>query len=167
VFVTRLKRTVGRVLGRLARPQRPVVAGPTHARADAAARSAGSDRKFTAPRRGSAFALLGVAGRPTTIGVWIAAGFRARLVGWLGRRAAPAAAGLWIVPCDGVHTFGMRFPIDLVFVDAVGVIRRVDPRVVPWRVRICPGARCVIELAAGRAQALGIVAGDRLEIRSV
>lgn len=119
------------------------------------------------PRSDSAFALLGVAGRQTTTGVWVARHLRERLVGWLGRRTAPADAGLWIVPCDGVHTFAMRFPIDLVFVDAAGVVRRVDARVPAWRMRICLGAYSVIELAAGRAQALGIAAGDRLEIRNV
>ena len=119
------------------------------------------------PRRGSAFALLGIAGRPTTLGVQVATSFRARLAGWLGRRAAPRGRGLWIAPCDGVHTFAMRFPIDLVFLDAAGGIRRVDHRVPPWRVRICLGAHSTIELAAGQAQELSLAAGDRIEIRSV
>jgi len=119
------------------------------------------------PRRGSAFALLGVVGRPVTIGVQVASGFRERLVGWLGRGAPPQGRGLWIAPCDGVHTFAMRFAIDVVFVDADGRVRRVDHRVVPWRARLCIGAYSVIELAAGEVEALGIVAGDVLETRSV
>ncbi len=121
---------------------------------------------YVAPR-GSAFALLGIAGRSTTLGVQVATGFRARLVGWLGRRAAPRGRGLWIAPCDGVHTFAMRFSIDLLFVDAAGTIRRVDHRVPAWRIRICVGAYSVIELAAGQAQELRIAVGDRIEIRSV
>jgi len=119
------------------------------------------------PCRGSAFALLGIAGRPTTLGVQVATGFRARLVGWLGRRSAPRGRGLWIAPCDGVHTFAMRFPVDLVFLDAAGRVRRVDHRVPAWRIRVCLGAHSVIELAAGQAQELRIAVGDRIEIRSV
>ena len=124
-------------------------------------------RALAVPRTGAVFALLSVAGRPTTLGVEIASSFRARLCGWLGRSAAPGSRGLWIAPCDGVHTFAMRFPIDLVFVDAVGVVKRVERAVPPWRVRICVGAASVIELAAGQAAALGIGVGDRLELRSV
>ena len=119
------------------------------------------------PRADAAFALIGVAGRPTTFGVRVAGTFRARLAGWLGLRAVPRAGGLWIVPCDGVHTFAMRFPIDVVFVDAAGRVLRIDCAVAPWRVRICIGAHSVIELAAGQAGALGISRGDRLETRRV
>ena len=124
-------------------------------------------RMLCVPRTGAVFALLGVAGRPTTLGVQIASSFRARLCGWLGRACAPPSRGLWIAPCDGVHTFAMRFPIDLVFVDAVGVVKRVDRNVRPWRIRVCVGALSVIELAAGQAAELGIDVADRLELRSV
>lgn len=124
-------------------------------------------RMLAVPRSDAVFALLGVAGRPTTIGVQIASSFRTRLVGWLGRAAAPASRGLWIAPCDGVHTLAMRFPIDLVFVDAVGVVKRVDRCVRPWRMRVCVGAHSVVELASGQIDALGIDAGDRLELRNV
>jgi len=124
-------------------------------------------RLLAVPRSGTAFALLGVAGRPTILGVQVAAGFRARLCGWLGRAAAPPSRGLWIAPCDSVHTFAMRFAIDLVFVDAVGVVKRIDRGVRPWRIRVCVGAVSVVELAAGRASVLGIRVGDRLELRGV
>ena len=118
---------------------------------------------FGRPHRAAAFMLLGVAGRPATLGVDIARSFRSRLRGWLGRTEAPSARGLWIVPCDAVHTFALRFPIDVVFVDAAGRILRIDASVPPWRVRACLGAYSVIELAAGQAGRMGLVAGDRLQ----
>ena len=120
-----------------------------------------------APPGGAAFALLGIRGRATTIGVDIASGFNERLLGWLGREHAPRERGLWIAPCDGVHTFGMRFPIDLVFADCAGTILRVDEAVAPWRARLCIGAYGVIELRAGAAAELGLVPGLRVELRSV
>lgn len=117
--------------------------------------------------RGAAFALLGVEGRPVNLGVEVASSIRQRLRGWLGRMSPPGERGLWIVPCDGVHTMAMRFPIDLVFVNGAGRILRIDRGVPPWRVRICIGAHSVIELAAGQASRLGLGVGDCLERRTV
>lgn len=118
-------------------------------------------------RRGAAFALLGVEGRPVNLGVEVAGSVAQRLRGWLGRTQAPPERGLWLVPCDAVHTMGMHFPVDLVFVDGGGRIRRIDAEVPPWRFRICLGAHSVIELAAGQAARLGLSAGDCLECRRV
>ncbi|MGD9872449.1 MAG: DUF192 domain-containing protein [Thauera sp.] len=117
--------------------------------------------------RGTAFALLGVEGRPVNLGVEVAGSIRQRLRGWLGRMQAPPERGLWLVPCDAVHTMAMRFPVDLVFIDGGGRIRRIDSAVPPWRFRVCLGAHSVIELAAGQATRLGLSAGDCLERRRV
>lgn len=117
--------------------------------------------------RGTAFALLGVEGRPVNLGVEVAGSIRQRLRGWLGRVQAPRERGLWLVPCDAVHTMAMRFPVDLVFVDGGGRILRIHSAVPPWRVRICLGAHSVIELAAGQAASLGLAVGDCLERRRV
>jgi len=92
----------------------------------------------------------------------VADGFGARLRGLLGRAHWPPGRGLWLEPCDAVHTFGMRFSIDVVFVDATGRIRRIDARVKPWRMRMCIGAFSVVELAAGEAQRLGLAPGDAI-----
>ena len=119
------------------------------------------------PPGGAAFALLGLSGRRTTLGVDIATGFNERLLGWLGRERPPGERGLWIAPCDGVHTFGMRFPIDVLFLDCAGVLLRVDAAVEPWRARVCIGAYSVIELRAGLAAELGLVPGVTFELRSV
>jgi uncharacterized membrane protein (UPF0127 family) len=67
-----------------------------------------------------------------------------RLIGLLGRRSF--AAALEIPRCRSVHTFGMRFPLDLVWLDGSRRVVRVDRDVPPWRVRSCRQARSVLEL---------------------
>ena len=88
-----------------------------------------------------------------------------RLRGLLLRRplAADASEALVIEPCASVHTFGMRYPLDLVFVDRHGVVLGVREHVRPWRTRAQPGARAVIEFHHGAVRRLGICAGDRLQ----
>jgi uncharacterized membrane protein (UPF0127 family) len=71
-----------------------------------------------------------------------------RLRGLLGHRAPPPH-GLLIDPCRSVHTFGMRFPLDLHWLDAEGETVRVDHGVRPWRVRACRAARAVVEVPSG------------------
>ncbi|MBP8308853.1 MAG: DUF192 domain-containing protein, partial [Burkholderiaceae bacterium] len=91
-----------------------------------------------------------------------AQGFVARLIGWLGRRKACPDEALWLVPCRGVHTLGMRFPIDLVFLDRSGRVLRIDESVKPWRCRWHGQAHSVVELKAGGAAARGVTLGTRL-----
>jgi uncharacterized membrane protein (UPF0127 family) len=70
----------------------------------------------------------------------------ARLLGLAGLRAVPPTLGLLLPRTRSVHTFGMRFPLDLVWLDRGGQVVRVDRDVRPWRVRSCRGARAVVEL---------------------
>jgi uncharacterized protein len=93
----------------------------------------------------------------------VADSFATRLRGLLGRRSLPAGEGMLIRRESSVHTFFMRFAIDVVFLDAEGRVLRVDENVGPWRLKACRGARSVLELAAGEAQ--GLSAGDRIELR--
>jgi uncharacterized membrane protein (UPF0127 family) len=53
---------------------------------------------------------------------------------------------LWIARCRSVHTFGMRYPLDLVWLDTSGRVVRVDLDVAPRQVRACRGARSVVEV---------------------
>jgi uncharacterized protein len=75
----------------------------------------------------------------------VARSFRDRLVGLAWSRT-PRAAALLLPRCRSVHTFGMRFALDLFWLDADGEIVRVDRGVPPWRVRRCSAARCVVEV---------------------
>ena len=79
----------------------------------------------------------------------VAGSFRSRLIGLALLARAGAPAGLLIPRCHGVHTFGMRFPIDVVFLDAGGAeIRRVIG-VRPRRLVSQRGAAAVLELPSG------------------
>jgi uncharacterized membrane protein (UPF0127 family) len=80
-----------------------------------------------------------------------ARGLRARALGLAGLRALPPGTALHIASCRSVHTFGMRFALDLVWLDEAGRPVRVDRAVPPARVRTCARARSVLETAAGAA----------------
>ena len=88
--------------------------------------------------------------------------FRTRLLGLLGQPPLGPFDALRITPCAAVHTFGMREPIDVVFVGRGGRILAVVPRVPPWRIVWQRGAVEVVETAAGRAAACGFQVGARL-----
>ena len=79
-----------------------------------------------------------------TLSTRVARGFGERLIG-LSWSRRPRAAALLIPRCRSVHTFGMRFPLDLYWLDAGGEIVRVDRGVPPWRISRCGRARAVIE----------------------
>lgn len=88
-----------------------------------------------------------------------------RLRGLLGTAALGQGRGLWIEPCQQIHMFGMRYPVDALFVDenrrVVAVLEHLEPN------RLSPkiaGARSVIELPAGTAASAGLRVGDLLEI---
>jgi uncharacterized protein len=61
----------------------------------------------------------------------------------------PAGVGLHLQPCRSIHTAGMRFALDLVWLDRDGAVVRVDHGVGAWRVRTCLRARSVVETRAG------------------
>lgn len=85
------------------------------------------------------------------------------MVGLLGRRELPVDEGLWLAPAWSIHTWGMRFPIDVVFVDRDERVLRIVEAMVPWRLVSRRGAHAVVELAAGRARTLGLREGCSLE----
>ena len=90
--------------------------------------------------------------------------FASRFRGLLGREGLAPGEGLWIEPCSSIHMFFMRFPIDAVFVDRRGEVRRVVAGLAPWRVAFGgPGARAVLELPVGAVAASETRPGDVLE----
>ena len=80
-----------------------------------------------------------------------ATAFRARRQGLAGLEALPAEVGLHIHRCSAVHTVGMRFALDLIWLDRRGVVVRVDRGVPRRRQKFCPRAKTVVEVAAGGA----------------
>ncbi len=81
--------------------------------------------------------------------VYEARSWAARRDGLGGLPDLPEDCGLWIAPCRSIHTIGMRFALDLVWLAKDGRVVRVDEDVAPWRFKLCPGARTVIETRAG------------------
>lgn len=80
-----------------------------------------------------------------------------RMRGLLWRPALAPGQGLLIAPCNSVHTFGMRYAIDVVFLDREGRVLKVYPALKPLRMAMARGARQVIEMAAGEASRLGLL----------
>src|SRR3954451_20206790 len=97
---------------------------------------------------------LPVRGLPDGARVAVAVTCRARLLGLAGVRALPARVGLLLPSCRSVHTFGMRFALDLVWLGRDGRPVRVDRGVRPLRARWCRRARSVLEVPAGEGAAM-------------
>jgi uncharacterized membrane protein (UPF0127 family) len=85
-----------------------------------------------------------------------------RMKGLLGRRSMPAGEAIILRPASSIHTLFMRFALDVIYLDREDTVVKVVPDLVPWRFSAAPGARTVIEMAAGATKGLGIESGDRL-----
>lgn len=83
--------------------------------------------------------------------------------GLLWREALQADEGLLISPCNAVHTFGMRYAIDLVYVTRDGRVRKIIAGLKPRRLSGCLRAHAVLELAAGTAARLKLNQGMRMQ----
>jgi uncharacterized protein len=85
-----------------------------------------------------------------------------RRKGLLGRSGLRDGEGLWIVPCESVHTIGMQFAIDLVYLDRNHRVRKVRSSVPAWRMSACLLAHSVLELPAGTIERTETMAGDHI-----
>lgn len=97
----------------------------------------------------------------------VADGYLGRLVGLLGKtpRWARPGRGLWIVPSHGVHTIGMLFALDLIFLDRNKVVVHVEEHVRPFRIsRVSLKANSVLEVPPHTVFRTGTRVGDQLEI---
>ena len=97
--------------------------------------------------------------------VRVADSWWARFRGLLGTPPLPAGEGLLIDPCRGVHMFGMRYPIDVAFLDRAGKVVGICHRLAPGaRSPFVRAARSALELPAGTLEAAGITEGDTLTL---
>lgn len=87
-----------------------------------------------------------------------------RRKGLLGRDSFPNDSALIIAPGNAIHTWFMRFPIDVAFVAKDGRVVKTRLRVGPWRIAAALGAYAVIELAGGALERSGTVAGDQIVV---
>jgi len=93
--------------------------------------------------------------------------FLTRLLGLLRRKRLAPEEALWLIPGKAVHTVGMKFPIDVIFIDRENRVVGLVPGMVPNRAtRVYLGAHSVLELPKGTILKSRTEAGDRLEISS-
>jgi uncharacterized membrane protein (UPF0127 family) len=85
-----------------------------------------------------------------------------RMRGLLGRSELPSDQGILLRPARSVHTFFMRFPIDVVFLDRDEIVVGIEPALSPWKTAGHRGAKAVVELAAGECKRRGLQVGDRV-----
>jgi uncharacterized membrane protein (UPF0127 family) len=95
----------------------------------------------------------------------VADNFWRRLRGLLGRDSLEAGEGLVITPCNSVHMLGMRFPLDVLYLDRKGTVLRTLPELRPgqcgpvvWRSHVA------VELPAGTIAATGTLPGDQVAL---
>ena len=87
------------------------------------------------------------------------------LAPWRDRRLGEAC-GLWLAPCNVVHTLGLWHAVDVVFLKADGTIARVAKRVPPWRFVSCSRASSALRLRAGMVKLLRLKPGMALDLTS-
>jgi uncharacterized membrane protein (UPF0127 family) len=87
-----------------------------------------------------------------------------RMKGLLGRDGLESGEGLLLRPASAVHTYFMRFPIDVVFLDQALVVVEISDGVDPWKATSRRGAKAVLELPAGESARRGLAVGDQLEL---
>ena len=86
-----------------------------------------------------------------------------RRIGLLKHESLPKGQGLWISPCESIHTFFMKFPIDVLYLTKQKKVRKIRKNLKPWRLSACLFARSVLELPAGTAEETGTRVGDLLQ----
>ena len=86
-----------------------------------------------------------------------------RSTGLLKHKGLERGTGLWIVPCEGVHTFFMKFAIDVVYIDRKKRVKKVVRAMGPWRLSACLTAHSVLELPVGVIEDSQTQKGDQLE----
>lgn len=96
----------------------------------------------------------------------IADSSKTRKIGLLKHDRLEPGEGLWITPCEGVHTVGMKFPIDVLFLDKKRKVVKIRAAMPRWRLAACLWAHSVLELPSGTAAATRTANGDQLEFET-
>jgi len=89
---------------------------------------------------------------------------KSRQVGLLGRESLPPLAAMLIAPTNAIHTFFMKFPIDVIFVAKDGRVVKIRSALRAWRLSACLRGHAVIEMAADTVARTGTIVGDRLTV---
>jgi uncharacterized membrane protein (UPF0127 family) len=108
--------------------------------------------------------------RGTVLGerIGVADSSLSRMVGLLGKSGLAPATGLLIMPSQAVHSIGMRFPIDVLFMDRNWRVIHIQPSMRPYRISgLHWRARCVLELPVGAIAETCTLVGDVLQIEDL
>jgi uncharacterized membrane protein (UPF0127 family) len=90
---------------------------------------------------------------------------RLRGLMWRDATSFPTGDGLWIIPSRGVHTFAMKFPIDVIYLDNKKIVVHIEQGLKPWRVApVSMRTASVLELPDNTLQSSGTTVGDQIEI---
>ncbi|MCX6590258.1 MAG: DUF192 domain-containing protein [Acidobacteria bacterium] len=92
---------------------------------------------------------------------------RLRRTGLLQHERLEPGDGLWIVPCEAVHTFGMKFEIDVLFLNKKKQVLKIRHSMPRRRMSLLLWAHSVLELPAGTAAQTGTMRGDQLEFEKL
>ncbi|MDX1980534.1 MAG: DUF192 domain-containing protein [Bryobacteraceae bacterium] len=87
--------------------------------------------------------------------------------GLLKHQSLPEGEGLWIIPTQGVHTFFMKFAIDVLYLNKARKVLKIRPDMGKSRLSFCLSAHSVLELPAGTAARTGTGVGDQLEFEKL
>ena len=90
-----------------------------------------------------------------------------RFLGLMGTQSANfrSGNGLWIVPCHGVHTWAMNFPIDVIYLDSTNTVVHLEHSLKPWRMaRVSMKTASILELPADTLNSSETSLGDQIEI---
>lgn len=90
-----------------------------------------------------------------------------RRTGLLKHSSLEPGEGLWIVPCEAVHSFWMKFDIDVLYLNRDKKVRKIRHGMKPWKLSFCLPAHSVLELPAGTAARTKTEPGDQLLIENV
>jgi uncharacterized membrane protein (UPF0127 family) len=104
-------------------------------------------------------------GRNLATRVSIAGTSRSRRQGLLGKERIEPEAGLWIAPCEAIHTFGMRTAIDVIFLDRHSRVSKLVSNLKPRRIALCLQAASVLELGSGNIAQSETRVGDQLQFQ--
>ena len=97
--------------------------------------------------------------------VFVAGTSQTRRRGMLGKESIRPEAGLWIAPCEAVHTFGMQTTIDVIFLDRQYRVSKLVNNLSPYRIAVCLKAASVLEVASGTIAASQTNIGDCLHFQ--
>lgn len=97
--------------------------------------------------------------------VLVAGTSASRRQGLLAKKSLEPETGLWIAPCEAVHTFGMKTAIDVIFLDRHHRVSKLVNNLAPYRLAICLKAASVLELRSGTITSSETRVGDSLQFQ--